>query len=189
LSSVWEVIPAADWLGERLTSSLEAVVDVPEHKTFNASSKRMKKQISKEDDFDEDDSLLLQSSFVKIKPSNQNSKLRCTKKDYNDDDAVEASDEVAVLSPSKDLADDVGLDCFASGDNGDISEKSIQMKFEVCFVEVKGPNDRLSETQRAWLAILAASGGDARVCKVLDCWPAPSSNHHTEKSLKKSKSR
>lgn len=38
--------------------------------------------------------------------------------------------------------------------------------FEAALVEVKGPNDRLMERQRAWLAILCASGADARVCKV-----------------------
>lgn len=33
-------------------------------------------------------------------------------------------------------------------------------------VEVKGPNDKLAERQRAWLQILQEGGVMARVCKV-----------------------
>ncbi len=39
-------------------------------------------------------------------------------------------------------------------------------RFEARLVEVKGPNDRLSEKQRAWLAVLAAAGADCRLCQV-----------------------
>jgi VRR-NUC domain len=34
--------------------------------------------------------------------------------------------------------------------------------------QVKGPNDRLSDTQIAWLRILTAGGVDACVCNVLE---------------------
>jgi Fanconi-associated nuclease 1 len=37
----------------------------------------------------------------------------------------------------------------------------------VRFVEVKSPNDKLSDKQRVWLRILRAAGVDARVCRVL----------------------
>jgi hypothetical protein len=37
---------------------------------------------------------------------------------------------------------------------------------QVRFVEVKGPNDKLSERQIAWLQILLHAGADAAVCKV-----------------------
>lgn len=37
---------------------------------------------------------------------------------------------------------------------------------EARLVEVKGPNDRLSEQQRAWILILMDMGFDAEVCKV-----------------------
>jgi fanconi-associated nuclease 1 len=34
------------------------------------------------------------------------------------------------------------------------------------FVEVKGPGDRLSDTQRVWLSTLAALGADVALCHV-----------------------
>jgi Fanconi-associated nuclease 1 len=39
---------------------------------------------------------------------------------------------------------------------------------EARFVEVKGPTDRLSDQQRAWLACMSAVGMDVEVCKVLE---------------------
>ena len=41
---------------------------------------------------------------------------------------------------------------------------------EVKLVEVKGPRDRLSEQQHAWLLVLMECGYNAEVCKVT---PAP----------------
>jgi Fanconi-associated nuclease 1 len=35
-------------------------------------------------------------------------------------------------------------------------------------VEVKGPRDRLSEQQRAWIVILLNAGLSVEVCKVLE---------------------
>ncbi|KAJ2778476.1 hypothetical protein H4R18_004574 [Coemansia javaensis] len=43
----------------------------------------------------------------------------------------------------------------------------------VLFVEVKGPNDKLSDTQRDWLDILLASGIGAEVCLVREPSPLP----------------
>jgi len=37
---------------------------------------------------------------------------------------------------------------------------------EARLVEVKGPTDRLSEQQRAWIAAMAAAGMQVEVCKV-----------------------
>jgi hypothetical protein len=41
------------------------------------------------------------------------------------------------------------------------------LRIDVAFVEVKGPNDHLSDKQHAWLRILLAAGADARVCKIV----------------------
>lgn len=39
---------------------------------------------------------------------------------------------------------------------------------EARIVEVKGPTDRLSEQQRAWIACMAAAGMQVEVCKVVE---------------------
>lgn len=39
---------------------------------------------------------------------------------------------------------------------------------EAKVVEVKGPRDRLSEQQRAWIAVLLNAGLSVEVCKVLE---------------------
>lgn len=35
-------------------------------------------------------------------------------------------------------------------------------------MEVKGPNDTLMETQKAWMVVLRQAGVDASVCKLRD---------------------
>jgi Fanconi-associated nuclease 1 len=39
---------------------------------------------------------------------------------------------------------------------------------EARMVEVKGPTDRLSDQQRAWLAAMAAAGMQVEVCKIVE---------------------
>lgn len=39
---------------------------------------------------------------------------------------------------------------------------------EAHLLEVKGPTDRLSEQQRAWIACIAAAGMQIQVCKVVE---------------------
>ena len=39
---------------------------------------------------------------------------------------------------------------------------------EARLLEVKGPTDRLSEQQRAWIACMAAAGIQVEVCKVAE---------------------
>jgi hypothetical protein len=39
---------------------------------------------------------------------------------------------------------------------------------EARVVEVKGPTDRLSDQQRAWLAAMAAAGMHVEVCKIVE---------------------
>ena len=41
------------------------------------------------------------------------------------------------------------------------------------FIEVKSPNDRLSEKQEIWLHVLAELGADVAVCNIAD-WGAKS---------------
>lgn len=44
-----------------------------------------------------------------------------------------------------------------------------QVPFPTCrLVEVKGPRDRLSDQQRAWMRALHGEGVDVEVCKVLE---------------------
>ncbi len=43
---------------------------------------------------------------------------------------------------------------------------SAGVRYEARFVEVKGPRDRLSDKQRAWLAMLSDAGLDVDVCYV-----------------------
>jgi hypothetical protein len=38
--------------------------------------------------------------------------------------------------------------------------------FETAFVEVKGPTDRLSDTQQRWIHILNSNGMESIVCQV-----------------------
>jgi hypothetical protein len=68
-------------------------------------------------------------------------------------------------------------DCGAGvvGDTGcgqDIGDEEIVVnplwRYELRLVEVKGPSDRLSERQRAWIVVLRAAGVDCRVCRVLE---------------------
>lgn len=48
-------------------------------------------------------------------------------------------------------------------------------------VEVKSPNDRLSETQKVWISVLLSAGIDVEVCHVVD-GPDPSKRRKTTKN-------
>ncbi len=46
--------------------------------------------------------------------------------------------------------------------------KTQQLRGEAKLVEVKGPRDRLSDQQHAWIVILLDAGVSVQVCKVLE---------------------
>lgn len=48
-------------------------------------------------------------------------------------------------------------------------------------VEVKSPNDRLSETQKVWISVLLSAGIDVEVCHVVD-GPDPSKRRKTTRN-------
>lgn len=43
-----------------------------------------------------------------------------------------------------------------------------ELRYEAMLVEVKGPDDRLSDRQRAWIAIFLTAGADCRIFRVID---------------------
>ena len=70
---------------------------------------------------------------------------------------------------------------FAADKDNDPDNKGPgEWRFEFRLVEVKGPTDALSHRQQAWLAVLCASGIDARICKITD--DAKSGGCHQERT-------
>jgi hypothetical protein len=49
-----------------------------------------------------------------------------------------------------------------------VKAKTQQLHGEAKLVEVKGPRDRLSDQQHAWIVILLDAGVSVQVCKVLE---------------------
>ena len=60
----------------------------------------------------------------------------------------------------------------AGGSSRGRGRNQYEWRFEFRLVEVKGPSDALSHRQQAWLAVLSASGVDARICKITDQRPS-----------------
>lgn len=51
---------------------------------------------------------------------------------------------------------------------GTVDVEACVLRGKAKLVEVKGPRDRLSEQQRAWIASLLSAGLTVQVCKVLE---------------------